>query len=46
MTFRMTPPSGNLRLHDKFCHQQKQEQTYSLYFKLSNIISDMIRCDL
>lgn len=45
MTFRMTPPSGNLRLHDKLC-QQKQEQTYSLYFKLSNIISDMIRCDL
>lgn len=45
MTFRMALPSGNLRLHDKFCCQQKQEHAYSLHFKLSNIISDTHRCD-
>lgn len=44
MTFRMTPSSGNPRLHDKFCHQQKQEPIYSL--KLGSVICDMIRCDL
>ena len=40
MTFRVTPPSGNPRLQDKFC-QQKQD---SLHFKFT--ILYLIQVDL